>query len=99
MRALKGVVRLQAIVRGRAVRRRIFATLKRLQSNSIRTPEAHERISLDRDQCYKDGEKKTLFRPNKDFEEKEVNVSKIIQTLTSTSSFTWKLHVTLVHKS
>lgn len=32
MRALKGLVRLQAIVRGRAVRRQAIATLKSLQS-------------------------------------------------------------------
>lgn len=32
MRALKGIVKLQAIIRGRAVRRQAMATLKCLQS-------------------------------------------------------------------
>lgn len=76
MRALKGLVRLQAIVRGRAVRRRTVATLKRLQSYRERQSEVQDKIIPAREECYNDCEKLSS-QPKKEFKEKELNVSEI----------------------
>lgn len=46
LRALKGLVRLQAIVRGRAVRRRAKTTLKSLSSNAEKQSEVLEKEDL-----------------------------------------------------
>ncbi|KAF4385196.1 hypothetical protein CsatB_016216 [Cannabis sativa] len=73
LRALKGLVRLQAIVRGRAVRRRqTISALKNVHSNRKRRPEVPERIILAADKCVNnDGFNTTSLKP-KDLEEKEL---------------------------
>lgn len=58
LRALKGLVRLQAIVRGRAVRRKTITTLKCLPSNAEKQPRVCER----KDGVCKNGENKKCVR-------------------------------------
>lgn len=78
MRALKGLVKLQAIVRGRAVRRQAATTLKRSPSNRRGQAEIWKRSILAADEGCNDGEKKQLSSPQREFEEKEATVSEMI---------------------
>ncbi|XP_015898021.2 protein IQ-DOMAIN 12 [Ziziphus jujuba] len=75
LRALKGLVRLQAIVRGRAVRRKIVNILKRLPSSSSRQSEVVQETTIStKDTCFKDGNKKQILRPNKELEENNLKL-------------------------
>lgn len=71
MRALKGLVKLQAIVRGRAVRRQATATLKCLPSNG----EKRSKVQEKRDAVCKYSEHKKCIRSKEELEEKEIKVS------------------------
>lgn len=68
LRALKGLVKLQAIVRGRAVRRQATATLKCLPSNG----EKQSKVQEKRDAVCKYSEHKKCIRSKEELEEKEI---------------------------
>ncbi|KAI9082014.1 hypothetical protein K1719_035939 [Acacia pycnantha] len=72
LRALKGVVRLQAIVRGQAVRRQVFSTLKHLPSSARELAEIHERNSLTAEKSYKNDESNQFPWQKKKLEEREI---------------------------
>ncbi|XP_054817041.1 protein IQ-DOMAIN 12-like [Prosopis cineraria] len=72
LRALKGVVRLQAIVRGQAVRRQVFSTLKNLPSNAREQEEIHERSNHSADKSYKNDKSNQFSSQKKKLEEREI---------------------------
>lgn len=72
LRGLKGVVRLQAIVRGRAVRRQLPNTLKKLPSNARKQVEIQERSNHGEEKSYKNDKIKQF--PKQKLEEKEMKV-------------------------
>lgn len=86
MRALKGLVRLQAIVRGRAVRRQAIATMKCLPSNGAKQLKVQE----NRDPICKYGEHEKFIRSKEELEEKEIKVSVVDMLL-----FFWLRHFLL----
>lgn len=72
-------MRLQAIVRGRAVRRQTINILRRLPSHRNRQSVVQERRSpvkdeCFKDECFKDDNKKQFLRPNKELEENKPKV-------------------------
>lgn len=73
LRALKGLVRLQAIARGRAVRRQAV-TSKCLPPSAKRQAEVQERSIPTADETYKDCDKKQFVRENKELEENELKI-------------------------
>ena len=75
LRALKGVVRLQAIVRGQAVRRQVCSTLKRLPSNARKQAEIQEGSSHSEQDSYKYDNIKQFIKQKKKLEETVLKVS------------------------
>lgn len=76
LRALRGLVRFQAIVRGRAVRRQAVISLKPLPSNRKGQTEVWKRSIASADERRNDSEKKHLSRPKRELiDEKEITVS------------------------
>lgn len=73
LRALKGLVRLQAIARGRAVRRQAV-TSKCLPPSAKRQAEVQERSIPTADETCKDCDKKQFVRENKELEENELKI-------------------------
>ncbi|GMY19058.1 protein IQ-DOMAIN 14-like [Fagus crenata] len=73
LRALKGLVRLQAIARGRAVRRQAV-TSKCLPPSARRQAEVQERSIPTADETCKDYDKKQFVRENKELEENELKI-------------------------
>ncbi|KAF8398319.1 hypothetical protein HHK36_017246 [Tetracentron sinense] len=74
LRALKGLVRLQAIVRGRAVRRQAITTLKCLQSIvNIQSQVRTGRVQMV-EHSWNCDEKKQLLRQNKELGDKETKI-------------------------
>ncbi|KAJ7972171.1 Protein IQ-DOMAIN like [Quillaja saponaria] len=67
LRALKGLVRLQSIVRGRAVRRQLINTLKQFPSNGRREVDVHEGSTPTAYGRCKTGQKKQFLGPKKQF--------------------------------
>ncbi|KAM5558630.1 protein IQ-DOMAIN 12-like [Rosa sericea] len=74
LRALRGLVRLQAIVRGRAVRRQALTSLKRLPSNRKGQTEVTKRSISTIDVRCNGSEKKHLGRPKGELDEKEITL-------------------------
>ncbi|KAK3217933.1 hypothetical protein Dsin_011903 [Dipteronia sinensis] len=72
LRALKGLVKLQAIVRGRAVRRQVITTLKWLPSNAKRQSEVQERCSPKANCVCKNGENKKCLGLKEELGEKDI---------------------------
>ncbi|CAB4286564.1 unnamed protein product [Prunus armeniaca] len=79
LRALKGLVRLQAIVRGRVVRRQAATTLKRSPSNRRGQAEIWKRSVPAADEGCNEGEKKQLSSPQRELEEKEATLERSSQ--------------------
>lgn len=75
LRALKGLVKLQAIVRGRAVRRQVITTLKWLPSNAKKQSEVQERCSPKANCVCKNGENKKCLGITEELVEKDIKVS------------------------
>ncbi|KAA8518096.1 hypothetical protein F0562_015570 [Nyssa sinensis] len=74
LRALKGLVRLQAIIRGQIVRRQVITNLKCLPSIAKTESQAHQLTVPNVDESCKDGEKKQFLSPKKELEEKEIKL-------------------------
>ncbi|KAL5787940.1 hypothetical protein ACOSP7_004889 [Xanthoceras sorbifolium] len=72
LRALKGLVKLQAIVRGRAVRRQVITTLKWLPSNANKQSEVQEKCSPKANGVCKHGENKKCLRLKEESGEKDI---------------------------
>ncbi|KAF1880982.1 hypothetical protein Lal_00023012 [Lupinus albus] len=73
LRALKGVVRLQAIVRGQSARRELSRTLKKLLSNARKQVEVQERSNHSEEERYEhDKFKQFANRKKSSEEEKEI---------------------------
>ncbi|CAL0310097.1 unnamed protein product [Lupinus luteus] len=72
LRGLKGVVRLQAIVRGQAARRELSSTLNELSSNSRKEVEVQERCNHSEEESYKHDKFKQFSNRKKSLEEKEM---------------------------
>ncbi|KAK7278956.1 hypothetical protein RJT34_23997 [Clitoria ternatea] len=70
LRALKGVIMLQAIIRGEAVRRQVFNTLKNNSSNTKNQMDIQERSS--REENYENDHIKQFPKQKKKLEEKEL---------------------------
>lgn len=62
-RALKGLVKLQAMVRGRIARRQVTTTFKCLPSITYIQSRSHERIVPMKHESYKNGGKQCILRP------------------------------------
>ncbi|XP_057982695.1 protein IQ-DOMAIN 12 [Malania oleifera] len=76
LRALKGLVRLQAIARGRAVRRQAITSLKCLPSiRNIQQQDSDSKV-LTFDASYTDEGNKQFLKPKKDLRGKEVKMLK-----------------------
>lgn len=74
MRALKGVVKLQALVRGQTVRRQVFSTLKHLPSSARELVEVHEINSDAAEKSHKDDKSNQVPWHKKKLEEREIKV-------------------------
>ncbi|XP_019426121.1 PREDICTED: protein IQ-DOMAIN 1-like isoform X2 [Lupinus angustifolius] len=72
LRALKGVVRLQAIVRGQAARRELSSTSKKLLSNARKQVEVQERCNYSDEERCKHDKFKQFANRKKSSEEKEM---------------------------
>lgn len=75
LRALKGVVRLQAIVRGRAVRRQMLMNLNGLPSNARKQVGVQKRSNHAADRVNKNDKSKQLQKQKKKLEETEMKAS------------------------
>ncbi|XP_021891031.1 protein IQ-DOMAIN 1 [Carica papaya] len=74
LRALKGLVRIQAIVRGRAVRRQVMTTLNISPSYAKIQSEVHESCSPTADTIHKDSERRYRLKPKEELKNKEIKV-------------------------
>jgi len=75
LRALKGVIRLQAIIRGEAVRRRVSRTLKNIPSNAKTQKQIQERSSHKKEEEYRNDYIKQFPKQKKKIEENELKVN------------------------
>ncbi|KAK9290253.1 hypothetical protein L1049_008420 [Liquidambar formosana] len=73
-RALRGLVRLQAMVRGRIVRHQAIKKLKHFPSISNLQSQVHEQKFSNVDQSCKDGEKLLFLRPKKEMGENAIKL-------------------------
>ncbi|GAV81558.1 IQ domain-containing protein/DUF4005 domain-containing protein [Cephalotus follicularis] len=74
LRALKGLVRLQAIVRGRAVRRQTMTTLKSFPSSVKMQPDVYKGCIPPAAGICKSGDKKVCLKPKDDCGRKEIKL-------------------------
>lgn len=79
LRALKGLVRIQAIVRGRAVRRQVMTTLNISPSYAKIQSEVHESCSPTADTIHKDSERRYRLKPKEELKNKEIKHESNIQ--------------------
>lgn len=86
LRALKGVIRLQAIIRGQAVRRQLSRSLKNVPSNAKVQKENQDRSTHTEEENYKNGQIKQFSKEKKKLEENEPKVNLFKLTYLNLSS-------------
>ena len=74
LRALKGLVRLQALIRGQILRRQVITTLRCLPSTANNQAQVNKRGVLTANESYKDSDNRKFLRP-KESGGREIKVS------------------------
>jgi hypothetical protein len=91
LRALKGLVKLQAIVRGQVVRRQALIKLKHFPSKAKMRSEVQAK-GITADGFCKSGENKHVVKSRKEVQEKETKVGEMILQLLKSKAVVEKEH-------
>lgn len=87
LRALKGLVRLQALIRGQILRRQVITTLKCLPSTANNQAQVNKRGVLTANESYKDSDNRKFLRP-KELGGREIK-DYVIEQLEGSSKKSW----------